>query len=487
MQSVDRKTKTLQKMATENSYKLFKNAVANIPAYTRFLKKNKFDPDLVKSPEDLEIVPFTSKKDYLWQYDKKHLTWPDGPETQLIYCTSSGSTGQPYYFPRTDKLDEKASYMAEEFLVNNNAKDNSTLVITGLGMGVWIGGIMTHNAFHIAAKRLGVKVALLPAGYNRVEILKALKLLSPNFDQTILCGYPPFVKELIDEAKKEDINLKKIHLRLVFAAEAFSETFRDFVCKNASVKDPIIQTMNIYGTADMGAMAHETPLSVSIRRAAVKKKEIFNDIFGQIQKTPTLAQFNPDFIEFEAVGTHLAITGDSTIPLIRYSLGDNGGVISYSEMAEILAYHGLNIDKMQSKSKAKYIKNRPFVFVYERADLSASLHGINIYPEYIKEGLYHKKAQNYVTNKFTMATRYDQKQNQYLEINVELQKSIEPDPKIAKKLLNPVIQSLQSKSSEFREISKSYKPEKLVTIHLWPHGDNQYFSPGTKQKWVEKA
>ena len=92
--------------------------------------------------------------------------------------------------------------LAELFLGNAahvpSAKE-PTLVIIGFGMGVWIGGTLTYRAFDIASRR-AYPVSVLPAGVNKTEILKALHDLAPSFKQTIIIGYPPFVKDILDEA-----------------------------------------------------------------------------------------------------------------------------------------------------------------------------------------------------------------------------------------------------------------------------------------------
>src|SRR5581483_12046634 len=95
--------------------------------------------------------------------------------------------------------------------------------------------------------------------------------------------------------------------------------------------------------------------------------------------------------------------------------------------------------------KRKY----PFVFVYERVNFSVSLHGINIYPEFIKEGLLQPELSPYLTEKFAMVTKFDRRHNQYLEINLELQKDVNTSRKLNALAKKVIRQSLIEKSSEF--------------------------------------
>jgi phenylacetate-CoA ligase len=378
--------------------------------------------------------------------------------------------------------------MVEEYLKSSSYGDGPALVLLGFGMGVWIGGIITLRGFEIAGARMGKPLAILPTGYNKAEIFKALRKLSPDFEQTIIVGYPPFVKELVDEAEGEGIDLTKLNIRFMFAAEAFTETFRNYLCRKAGVKDPLRDTLNIYGSADVGAMANETPLSILVRRLVIEDPLLSMDIFGQIDKTPTLAQFNPEFINFEVVDGDVVLTADSALPLIRYSIGDHGGVMTYDHIKTVLARYSVNLDAEIQKAGIQQFVNRshPFVYVYERTDLTVTVHGINIYPEYIKECLLAPAMSPNFTERFTMSTKTDIEHNQFLQINLELQKDVEPSPELTKQVRTLIRKALIGTSSEFAEVSKSHSADALLQIVLWPNGHPRYFAPGTKQKWVEK-
>lgn len=474
-------------MISKRSIDLFQRAAKNIKGYKDFLAQNYIDPKDIKTPRDYINVPVTDKNNYLKAYSPFDLMWKEDFNRTTLICSTSGSTGEPYYFPRSEELSWQYSVLIESYIKQRQNKDGKTLVIVGFGMGVWIGGIITLRAFEIACERIKAPISILPTGYNKAEILKALKQLAPNFDQTILIGYPPFIKEIVDDAKRKKISLEELNIRLLFAAESFTETFRDYVCEKAGVKNPLLDTLNIYGTADIGAMAYETPLSILIRRLSIKNKKLFKAIFGQIEKTPTLTQYNPDFIEFEEADNEILLTGNNSLPLMRYAIGDNGGVISYAQMADIFAANNKDLEKEIKKARiSKFVDKHPFVFVYERKDFSVSLHGINIYPEFVKEGLLDKKLTDYVTERFTMITRYDRVQNQYLEINLELQEKSIPTVELEALSKKIIRNKLIEKSSEFAEISKTKGSEKLLSTVFWPNGHPRYFKPGIKQMWVQE-
>lgn len=476
-------------MEQQKAFQLFHRAVADVPAYTSFLRQKRFDPKHVVSPADLILVPPTSKKNYLQKYKLEKMLWNGSLEGQLAFCATSGSTGAPFYFPRSEQLAQQYADFLVEFLQYGARRNGKpALVVLGFGMGIWIGGVITMRAFEIAAARINYPLSILPTGVNKPEIIKAFKQLAPNFGHTIFVGYPPFVKEVLSEAEREGIDVKKLKLRFLFAAESFNELFRDYVIDKAGIKSPELDTLNIYGTADIGAMAHETPLSILIRRLASQRREVFEGLFAQIHKTPTLAQYNPKYMHFEAVDGNILLTGDSAMPLIRYAVGDRGGVIGFDEMIKTLSSFGVDIEKEAKKAKiSDTIHPHPFVYVYERVDFSVSLHGITIYPEFIKDSLNDKVLHRVLTGRFSMSIAYDTDQHQYLTINLESQ----PDAKLsAKEQMNiqrKVITGLQDRSSEFRELSQQLGPARLLHLVFWPHEHPEYFKPGIKQRWTQKS
>ena len=353
-------------------------------------------------------------------------------------------------------------------------------------MGVWIGGLITYKAFEIAGIRSKYPISIITPGINKIEIFNALKKLAPHYKQTILIGYAPFIKDIIDEAPSQGINLKKLNMRMLFAAEAFSEKFRDYICKKVGIKNPCLGTLNVYGTADIGTMAYETPISILIRRLAIKNKKLFKEIFSSTDKTPTLAQYNPNFIVFESLNGEIILTGDNSIPLIRYAIGDHGGTYNFSELSSKLKKFGLDIYKEAEKAGVQnYVYELPFVYVYERADLATSLYGLLIYPETIREALLDKTISRFLTGKFTMLTKFDSKQNQYLQINLELKKDKKIGKAVKEKILKKIVCYLRFKNSEFRELSDYLKKRAFPKLVFWPAEHPLYFRPGVKQRWVK--
>ncbi|MEK7547093.1 MAG: hypothetical protein AAB536_02865 [Patescibacteria group bacterium] len=465
---------------------LFRQAARRVPAYGDFLKKNKISPEKIKNFSDFQLVPPVNKNNYLRQYSLNELCWDGTLENPFVLTATSGSTGEPFYFLRGERLDWESSVLHELFLLNSRRRKGPVLVIVAFGMGVWIGGLITYKAFEIASRGKNYPVSIITPGINKIEIMNALKKLSPKFAETIIAGYPPFLKDVVDSAADEGINLKKLNIRLLFAAEPFTENFRDHIVKKAGIKNPALDTLNVYGTAEIGTMAYETPTSIMMRRLAVKDKELFRDVFSNIEKTPTFAQYNPFFVNFEAPEGEILLTGDNSMPLIRYAVGDRGGVYGFDEISPILKANGYDIEKEARKNSLKEIYKLPFVYVYERIDYSTTLYGLQIYPEAIREALLKKSLNGFFTGKFTMITKFDKHKDQFLEINLELKKSKKAGENVKKKTLKEIIAMLREKNSEFRELHSHLGKRAIPKLVFWEYEHPLFFKQGVKQKWVRK-
>ncbi len=481
-----------QKLGEKMVLSLFHFAVNSVPAYKKLLKEKKVDANEIKKIEDLNKLPLLDKNSYCKKYPFEEL-FPNRDLSQTTtFSATSGSTGEPFYFPRGEAQDWQYEHIAEIFMKNQWEIDKKrTLGIIGFGLGIWIGGIFTYKVLNRIAQK-GYKISLIPVGPNKELFLKSLKKFGHFFDQVILMGYPPFIKDVIDEAKDYGINFKRYNIRILTATEGFSEEFREYLAKKTNLNSPVNDIINIYGTVELGTMAHETALANLIRKIACQKPRIFREIFAEANRTPTLAQYYPFLVYFEEVKGEVIGSGmGSSMPLLRYRFPDRGGVIGFEEMVAKLKKNKIDILREAKKAKIeKTILKLPFVYVYERSDLAAHSFGINIYPEYIRNIFHKKPLVNYLTGKFTMITKTDKKQNQFLEINVEEKKNKKMKRRLVEILRNFIVKSLVEKSTEYNYLYKNsppqYQKRLLPRVVAWPYENQLHFTPGAKQKWTKK-
>lgn len=474
--------------------RLFRSMAERVPAYKDFLKKHQIKADIIKNIKDFQKLPLISKDNYLKKYPLEKVCW-DGIFTGKHWdiSSTSGSTGAPFYFPRDDVKNWQYAITAELYLRNNfEIHRRSTLYINCFALGVWIGGVFTYEAIKLLAKRGKYPLTIINPGLNKTEIIKVVKNLGDKFEQVILGGYPPFIKDVIDDGELEGIDWKKYNLGIVFSAEAFSEKFRNYISQRVGWKNIYTGSLNHYGTVDLGTMAHETPLSILIRRLALRKKTLYRKIFPQEPaQLPTLAQYLPEMFFFEEIDEGVVCSAYGGLPLVRYDLKDRGGVMTLKETRSNLENEKVNLKKEINKAKIKKnVWNLPLVYVYERKDLSISFFGANIYPETVRRALQVKILSKFLTGKFTIMTKKDQRQNPFLEINIELKKNIKSkslNKNLRKCVSEVILENLLKENSEFHSVFYDQKEGKLMPeIIFWPYESEPYFQAGGKQKWVIK-
>jgi phenylacetate-CoA ligase len=463
-------------------FHIFHEMVDKVIAYKKFLKSEKFDHNKVKSPADTHLIPPITKKNYFRVFPLEKKLWPRLLNQALVATSTSGSTGKSSYFVRSAELDWQYSILAEYFI--NNGPKGPTLLVDCFGMGVWIGGLITYQAFYYTANR-GKSLTIITPGINKKEIFLALRELAPQYKNIIIAGYPPFIKDIVDETVKEGIKLKKWNCRFIFAAESFSEIFRDYIAKASGVKDVYKDTMNIYGTAELGAMAFETPSSIFIRRLALSHPQIFKELFGD-KKIPTLCQYNPTFVNFEEQAGEILITANGAMPFCRYQVGDSGGVYSLDKITEVFRNHNIDLAGEAKKAGVELLK-LPFVYVYERNDFSTTLYGLQIYPQTIKRALEIPELSKPLTGKFVIETHYDKKSDQYLKVNIELKPGFKANSKLYSKVEKSIVVSLLKENSEYRELTTMLTSDRTKPkLFFWSYNDEKYFRSGGKQQWLKK-
>ena len=467
---------------------LFRQMSKRVPAYKDFLKTNNVDPSLINTIADFKNVPTLDKDNYLRKYPRESLFFDSKfSDKQWIISTTSGSTGEPYYFPRNHKQDLQYALSAELYLRSNFQIQNlKTLYIVAFPMGAWIGGLFTYEALKIIASRSNYSLSIITTGIHKQEIISAVKQMGKDFDQIIIGSYAPFLKDVIDDGYREGINWKDYKLGFIFSAEAFTEKFRDFVLDSTNTTDELKSTLNHYGTVDLGTMAHETPESIFIRRELVKSNRL-NMIFPEKHRQPTFSQYNPEQFYFEEVDNNLICSSYSGIPLVRYDLKDYGGLIKRDDLHKNLLKNNIDVNKAAIKTNiVESFKNLPFVFIYERNDFSVSYYAFQIYPDTIRRALQSIQLSAVLTGKFTMKVEYNDEGRQELIIHIELKHAVEMTLDLNKTVKEHIHDLLINESSEYRETFKMIGDPTIPIVYLWQYEETEYFRPGTKQRWVIK-
>ncbi|MFH9016604.1 phenylacetate--CoA ligase family protein [Streptomyces sp. NPDC017943] len=357
------------------------------------------------------------------------------------------------------------------YIVNQTfeAEQKDTLAIVCFPLGNWIGGIYTLGCLQELARR-GSRLTIATPGNNTGEILNVVEEMAPMAEQTVLFGYPPFLKDVIDAGRLRGIDWARISPRLVFAGEVFSEAWRDLVCVRAGIADPETSTAAVYGTSDAGVLAFETPATIGLRRAVASTPGATTKMFGS-ERLPMLMQFDPALRHFEAHEGRLFLTTDGEVPLVRYTLGDSGGVLSAA---------ALDAHRRAAGLTSPDVSCLPAVWLFGRDLFALSLYGANVYPETVAHGLEVPGVRAHVTGKFVMEIQRGEQPR--LHVVVELVPHADSDALDADEVTNSVMSSLSAQNSEYTQ----YVPPALKTpvIELRRYADPEYFPVGVKHRYT---
>lgn len=461
---------------------LFHRVVQTVPAYQAFLQQQGIEPTQIQTLEDFVTLPLTTKGNYLQQFSLARLCRDGKLETCDMIAVSSGSTGEPTFWPRFISDEYQIATRFEQIFADSLAADQKrTLAVVCFALGTWVGGMYTASCCrHLASK--GYPLTVITPGNHKTEILRVVQALGPMFEQVVLLGYPPFLKDVIDTGLSEGVTWSQYNLKWVMAGEVFSEAWRDLVGTRVGSTNPCFDSASLYGTADAGVLGNETPLSICIRRFLADHPAIAAELFGE-SRLPTLVQYDPTSRYFEVTeeGT-LLFSGDNGIPLIRYHICDRGGILPFDQMLAFLQAHGFDaIATLQQQGHAP-IRPLPFVYVFGRSHFTVSFFGANVYPENVTVGLEQSEISDWVTGKFVMQVQTDSDQNSHLVIYVELAPGETASLARENAIAQSILQQLCRLNSEFA----NYVPASYQTpqIHLLANGDPTYFPVGVKHRYT---
>ena len=421
------------------------------------------------------------KASYIYAYPLAERCLGGNLKSSDRVAVSSGSTGQPTFWPRSiaDEL-HVAVRFEQVFKDSFHAHERTTLTVVCFALGNWVGGLYTTSCcWHLTSK--GYPLMVATPGNNKAEIFRVIQALAPHFEQTVLLGYPPFVKDVIDSGIAEGIDWTTYNPKLVFAGEVFSEEWRSLVLKRIGSTSPCYDSASLYGTADGGVLGNETPLSIAIRRWFSVHPKAARSLFGE-SRLPTLVQYDPASRFFELHDDTLVVSGENSVPLLRYHIADKGGLVSFEDMWAFLNNHGVHSLAELGLDNNSQTRSLPFVFVFGRADFTVSYYGANIYPENVTVGLEQPEFTSWISGKFVLETRETDNSDKYLHIAVELLPAIQATIKLSEKIAESVKTQLLRLNSEFANYTPAER--QLPQITLYSFADSDYFPVGVKHRYT---
>ncbi|MBI5357283.1 phenylacetate--CoA ligase family protein [Candidatus Saccharibacteria bacterium] len=459
---------------------LFKRMVENVPAYGKFLRAQKFNYHRVKNISDLKNVPTTDKKNYIDKFDLKELAWNGCLSDSDYIVNSSGSTGKPYFWPRSEASDKDSAKMYEIiFKEVFSVGEKPILFINSFGQGSWIAGNEAFLSTMNLSKK-GMPITAINSGIEQSLIIDQLIRLAPFFTNVVFAGYPPFIKETFELLNQRNKNILKKHsVYAVVGGESVSERWRENT-KNTLKYAKKVEVVSIYGMSDGGGiLAFETPVTKYIRKQIFKSKDSLR-IFGGRHNT-ALFQYDPMTRHFTTGEQgQLLIHVKNGLPLFNYDTKDSGGIVQFSE--GISQFY----DNSSQKTGLKKFEKYPFVYLLGRSDYAVTFYGLNIYPEHIRAAI-DELTDKDITGRFVLEKRENKDAQPELIVNFELAENRKAASLVNKKrfIAEHIFQTLPKYNSEYAKLVRSINKRAMPKIKFKKFGEIGY-KAGKKHKWVKK-
>ena len=467
----------IEKFAQIKLLRGFHYLATHLPAYENFLKENNIDHRKIKAINDFKKLPLTTKENYVLKYELSTRVVDSRLNDVFSIEKSSGYSGIPIYWPRLPEEDEMTKRHFEFGLFYSvQLEKHKTLFMVCFAMGTWPSGEKVSRLIREIGRKKKYTLAVMNPGPNITETLEIIKKISPYYEHTIIVGYPPFLKNLIEEGIAQKIDFSKYKITLVGGGEDNTENWRDYLAQKLNVeieKPGIPKIYSNYGAVDVGlGTALEFPLTVIIRRLANQNKELSKTLFGK-EHVPMLFQYNPLLYYIEEQNGEAIISCYNSTPVIRYAIRDRGGSIPYKKMLSSLKEFGIDIlDILESKGfNKKNIVRLPFFYVYGRNDGTIIFRGANIYNENFQSALSRPELINYHTGNFQVEKYSNTQGNTDLRITIELKPNITPDTYLKEKFRKIILETIKKQNSEFRDAIShiNYPVGQIIFRHYSPH------------------
>lgn len=287
-------------MMKEEQFNKFKMLLKRVEQYSPFyIKKFKeagLSAEDIKTPEDIEKIPMTTKNELRQAYPLNIQAVED--EKIVRIHSSSGTTGQPIIIPYTQNDVETWALMMERCMKIAGINQKDRVQITP-GYGLWTAGI----GFQHGAERLGAMA--VPMGPGNTE--KQLQMMI-DLKTTVLTATSSYALLLAEEIAKRDLK-DQIKLTIaIIGSERWGEKMRTRIIEELGVK-----IYDIYGLTEIYGPG------ISISCGQGKGLHYWDDYLYFEIIDPVTGKVVPEGQLGELVITTLTKEG---APLIRYRTHD---------------------------------------------------------------------------------------------------------------------------------------------------------------------
>ena len=287
----------LRKIQQERLLETVERVYFNVPYYRRKMQEAGLGPESIRSTDDLNKLPFTTKQDLRDNY-------PFGlfavPMSEIVRVhASSGTTGKPTVVGYTRRDIATWSEVMARTLTCAGATRHDFIHVA-YGYGLFTGGL----GIHYGGEKIGASVIPVSGG-NTIRQLQ----LMVDFGSTVLACTPSYALFIAEAIEEGGISRDALKLRVgVFGAEPWTENMRKEIEEKLRIK-----AIDIYGLSEVigPGVASECLMQDGLH---ISEDHFFPEIVD-----PKTLEVLPEGEIGELVFTTITKEG---LPLIRYRTRD---------------------------------------------------------------------------------------------------------------------------------------------------------------------
>ena len=416
----------------------FRDAAEKVPAYKRILADEALDPAEVANVEDFAArVPVIDEERTFRKFPLAELCRAGSPGRLAGVLTSSGPSGKfafglydlPGAEAQADRMDDALDGLLQ-------VRTRATLLINCLPMGV----------------KVPTRACTLAETSVRADMVTAIVAqFASHYDQIIMVGEAAFIKHVLELGLDMGIDWQGLLIHLILGEEPLAENARKYFqsilgCDLARPQTGLIGSS--MGVAELGLnLFFELPHLIALRRALHEDRRLREAVLGpDVPTTPMLFTYDPRRIYVEVLEDRRLVVSTlapaRTVPLIRYETGDVASFIDTQALPAPM------LDAMGLSPQA--VGDLPMIMVHGRG--RCALAGQKpVYPEQVKEGLYHRpELARKTTANFRLVSGTDS-----VAVKIQLAPGVPNDPDCA---------------DEFAEVLGDYLSAPF-TVGCWPYAD----------------
>lgn len=288
--------KSIEKIQLERLKWLVDYCSKNVKFYHDRLEKAGVTADKIKSLDDIQYIPYTTKEDIRDNYPFGLFGQPVNKIVRIH--ASSGTTGKPTVVGYTkNDIENWSDCMARLCMAAGASEDD--IIQIAFGYGLFTGAL----GLHYGLEKIGATVVPTSSGNTEKQIM-----LMQDFQTTGLVSTPSYAQYIGETAKEMGV-IDNIHLRLgLFGSEGCTEEMRNQIEK----------TLGLFATDNYGMSELMGP-GVSGECNLRCGMHINEDHFLAEIIDPRNLQVLPKGAQGELVVTTLSKEG---IPMLRYRTKD---------------------------------------------------------------------------------------------------------------------------------------------------------------------